>query len=163
MLNDWAFAQRGSGVFILSVRGDVIVLEFNEFLGRIADGRIQDEDVVLSRVFTDGRRCRVGSLHVFALVRSGQVRTDDLPRREAGGVLATGEQARALLRQLEAEISPGERKAHPEAEFLLRASTAPMGALESELLRAAEAIPSSTPPEELPRPAGFPQERPEPV
>ncbi|MCW3099221.1 MAG: hypothetical protein JWL77_4839 [Chthonomonadaceae bacterium] len=90
MQQDWAFAQQGHGVTVRTARGDVFVLEFNEFLGRIASGRIGPDDVVVSQVMTDGVHRRVGDLKLYAQVVSGQVRTDDLPRRVPGGVLATG-------------------------------------------------------------------------
>lgn len=90
MQQDWAFAQQGHGVTVQTVRGDVIVLEFNEFLGRMASGLIGPDDVVASQVMTDGVQRRVGDLKLYAQVVSGQVRTEDLPRRVPGGVLATG-------------------------------------------------------------------------
>lgn len=88
MLQDWAFAQKGEGVTVHSVRGDITVLEFNEFLGRIASGRIGPDDIAVSLVMTDGVPRRVGELKLYAQVVSGQVATESLPRREPGGVLA---------------------------------------------------------------------------
>jgi hypothetical protein len=88
MLQDWAFAQQGQGITVYSVRGDVTVLEFNEFLGRIASGQIGPDDVAVSQVMTDGVQRRVGDLKLYAQVVSGQVPTETLPRRVPGGVLA---------------------------------------------------------------------------
>jgi len=88
MLQDWAFAQKGQGITVHSLRGDVIVLEFNEFLGRIASGHVGPDDVIVSEVMTDGEPRRVGDLKLYAQVTSGQVQTENLPRRVAGGVLA---------------------------------------------------------------------------
>ena len=88
MLQDWAFAQKGQGITVYSQRGDIIVLEFNEFLGRIASGHIGPDDVIISQVMTDGAPRRVGDLKLYAQVISGQVQTENLPRRVAGGVLA---------------------------------------------------------------------------
>ena len=89
MQQDWAFAQKGQGLTVQTVRGDVTVLEFNEFLGRIASGLIGPDDVVVSQVMTDGAPRRVGDLKLYTQVISGRVRTEDLPRRVPGGVLAT--------------------------------------------------------------------------
>jgi len=88
MLQDWAFAQKGQGITVYSQRGDIIVLEFNEFLGRIASGHIGPDDVIISQVMTDGAPRRVGDLKLYAQVISGQIQTENLPRRVAGGVLA---------------------------------------------------------------------------
>jgi len=88
MLQDWAFAQKGQGITVYSQRGDIIVLEFNEFLGRIASGHIGPDDVIVSEVMTDGAPRRVGDLKLYAQVISGQVQTENLPRRVADGVLA---------------------------------------------------------------------------
>ena len=101
MLHDWAFAQKGQGLIVETARG-LIVLEFNEFLGRIASGQITADDVVISHVMTDGHRRRVGDLVLYSQVRSGFVRTEKLPRRVPGGVLATGLAAREHLRTVEA-------------------------------------------------------------
>ena len=90
MLQDWAFAQKGQGLTVVTVRGDVTVLEFNEFLGRIASGQIGPDDVVVSQVMTDGIRRRVGDLKLYSQVISGRFQTADLPRRVPGGVLAIG-------------------------------------------------------------------------
>ena len=90
MLQDWAFAQKGQGLTVVTVRGDVSVLEFNEFLGRIASGQIGPDDVVISQVMTDGIHRRVGDLKLYAQVISGRFQTADLPRRVPGGVLAIG-------------------------------------------------------------------------
>lgn len=89
MLQDWAFAKKGQGLTVVTVRGDVTVLEFNEFLGRIASGQIGPDDVVVSQVMTDGIRRRVGDLKLYVQVTSGRFQTADLPRRVPGGVLAT--------------------------------------------------------------------------
>ena len=88
MLQDWAFAQKGQGITVHSLRGNVIVLEFNEFLGRIASGHIGPDDVIVSEVMTDGEPRRVGDLKLYSQVISGHVQTANLPRRVAGGVLA---------------------------------------------------------------------------
>jgi len=117
---DWAFAQRGYGVFALQSEGQVVVLEYNEFLRRIASGAIGPDDSVFSRVYTDGWRRRVGDLRIFAMIRSGNVRTDDLPLRTPNGVLASGDTARALLDALETER--GGPAPNLEEQTLLRAS-----------------------------------------
>ncbi len=101
MLQDWAFAQKGQGLIVETARG-LIVLEFNEFLGRIASGQISADDVVISHVMTDGHRRRVGDLILYAQVRSGFVRTETMPRRVPGGVLATGLAAQQRLLTVEA-------------------------------------------------------------
>lgn len=90
MLQDWAFAQKGYGIIVQTVRGDVTVLEFNEFLGRIASGQIGPDDTIVSQVMTDGVRQRVGDLKLYVQVTSGRVQTESLPRRAPSGVLATG-------------------------------------------------------------------------
>lgn len=132
MKPDWALAKYGFGIIVLQANA-ITVLEFNEFLGRIAEGRIQANDVIVASVFTDGKRRRVGDLKIYAMVRSGELRTDDLPRRVPGGVLATGAAARALLHAIEAN-GPG------DAETLVRAAAAPLpAAVPLELLRAAAA------------------------
>ena len=87
MLQDWAFAQKGSGIVVQTLRGERMVLEFNEFLGRIASERIGPDDYILSEVMTDGEWRRVGDLILYAQVVSGQVQTENLPRRVPGGVL----------------------------------------------------------------------------
>src|SRR5262249_39359692 len=148
MFADWAFARHGCGVFVLQSEGQVTVFEFNEFLRRIAQGAIQAHDIVVGAVFTDGLRRRAGELHLFEMVRSGAVRTDDLPRRRAEGVLATGEAARALLRAVE-------KRPMRNADTLLRPALLPFGQPQ-EMLRAAAADLTSEPPEELPRPSGTP-------
>lgn len=143
---DWAFSKRGYGVIVLHADAAPIVLEFNELLRRIADGRVEAEDSVVARVFTDGKRRRAGDLRVFALVRSGAVRTDDLPRRAPEGVLAKGAAARALLRAIEGAPAA-------DAEALLRAAAAPLAAGPAlTLLRAAAEALTGDPPEELLRP-----------
>src|SRR5690242_2122373 len=102
MLFDRAFAPREYGVIVLQSNDEtVLALEFNEFLGRIASGAVQAEDIVVGRVFTDGRRKRVGALRLYAMIRSGAVPTEDLPRRAPGGVLAAGQAARTMLRAIE--------------------------------------------------------------
>ncbi|HZT43153.1 MAG TPA: hypothetical protein VFA07_13370 [Chthonomonadaceae bacterium] len=142
MKPDWALAKRGYGVIVLQASA-VTVLEFNEFLGRIAHGHIQANDVVVTSVFTDGKRRRVGDLKLYAMARSGELRTEDLPRRVPGGVLATGEAARALLRAIEARI-PG------DAETLMRTASAPQpAAVPLEMLRAAACALTADPPTEL--------------
>lgn len=98
MLQDWAFAQKGHGIIVQTARGDVTILEFNEFLGRIASGRIGPDDIVVSQVMTDGVRQRVGDLKLYTQVTSGKVQTESLPRRVPGGVLAAGPQAAAGFR-----------------------------------------------------------------
>ena len=100
MLHDWAFAQKGYGVIVQTARGDVTVLEFNEFLGRIASGQIGPEDIVVSQVMTDGIRRRVGDLKLYAQVTSGRVQTENLPRRVGDGVLATGQEAAEELQAI---------------------------------------------------------------
>jgi hypothetical protein len=156
MFADWAFARHGCGVIVLQPGDRVTVLEFNEFLRRIAEEAIQAEDFVVGPVFTDGFRRRAGELRLFEMVRSGAIRTDDLPRRMPGGVLATGEAARALLRAVE-------KQPYADADTLLRAAALPVG-LPQEMLRAAAAALTSEPPEELPRPSAMPgaPSRPEP-
>ncbi|HLV81559.1 MAG TPA: hypothetical protein VKT32_14830 [Chthonomonadaceae bacterium] len=142
MIPDWALAKHGYGVIVLQ-SDSITVLEFNEFLGRIADGRIEAQDVIVASVFTDGKRRLVGDLKVYAMARSGELRTDDLPRRVLGGVLATGEAARALLRAVEGS-DPG------DAETLMRAASAPLSAaVPLELLRAAASALAADPPTEL--------------
>ncbi len=107
MLQDWAFAQRGQGLIVQTVRGDIIVLEFNEFLGRIASGQIVAEDTVISHVMTDGQRRRVGDLRLYFQVRRGDIHTENLPRRVPGGVLAIGQEARERLLTVETgEVRP---------------------------------------------------------
>jgi hypothetical protein len=100
MLQDWAFAQKGEGVTVQTARGDVKVMEFNEFLGRIASGQIGPEDVVVSQVMTDGVRRRVGDLKLYGQVISGRFQTADLPRRVPGGVLAIGIENAPSLQQI---------------------------------------------------------------
>lgn len=104
MLQDWALAQKGQGITVQSVRGDVIVLEFNEFLGRIASGRISPDDIATSQVMTDGLPRRVGDLKLYAQVTSGQVQTAELPRREPGGVLAFSPSVSDPLQPLQSEL-----------------------------------------------------------
>jgi hypothetical protein len=144
---DWAFARRGSGIAV--IQGDeVIVLELNELLRRMASSAVGKNDVVVSSVMTNGRRIRVGDLKLFALVRTGALDTGKLPPRDNGGVLATGASALGRLRQIE-EALPNRRQ---ESEYLLRAArggATPRPA--SELLRAAisrrlrpEATPGTT-------------------
>lgn len=106
MLQDWAFAQKGYGIIVQTVRGDVTVLEFNEFLGRMASGQIGPDDVIVSQVMTDGARRRVGDLRLYTQVRSGQVQTESLPRRVPGGVLATGLDAAEELRPFQIAVDP---------------------------------------------------------
>jgi hypothetical protein len=106
MLQDWAFAQKGHGIVVQTARGEVTVLEFNEFLGRIASGQVGPDDIIVSQVMTDGVRRRVGDLRLYAQVRSGQVQTESLPRRVPGGVLATGLEAREQLPPLQSEALP---------------------------------------------------------
>lgn len=91
MLYDGLFARRGHGLIILKASAAPIVLEFNEFLKRIASGEIAAEDMVVASVFTDGERRRVGDLRVFEMVRSGLLKTETLPIRTPQGILATGE------------------------------------------------------------------------
>lgn len=98
---DWGFAGRRSGIVVLGDDGTVIVLEFNEFLRRIASRAIGEEDRIVSGVFTDGLRRRVGDLRLFGLIRSGTVETETLPPSMTGGVLARGAEALAILRQVE--------------------------------------------------------------
>ncbi|HZO91344.1 MAG TPA: hypothetical protein VFB38_23680 [Chthonomonadaceae bacterium] len=147
MLGDWAFAQRGYGLILIQADGTVIAVEFNEFLRRIASGAVQADDLVLSQVLTEGKRRRAGDLRLFAMVRSGQVRTEGLPLREPEGVLAVGAEARALIRALEGETTS-------DSETLLRAiaQAVPAG-LPGELLRAAAAALSGEPSDQLLRPA----------
>jgi hypothetical protein len=152
MQPDWAFAHYGNGVVVLHTNGTVIVLEFNEFLGRIASGVIGPEDWTVGRIFTDGQRRRVGDLRVYTLVRSGNVRTEDLPRRVPDGVLATGLAAREFLAALEGVPCAS---SDPNFETLLRAANAPLALhLARELLRA-PLTSSSMPPGELLRTAGI--------
>ncbi len=87
MLQDWAFAQKGQGITVQTAQGEVTVLEFNEFLGRIASGQVSPNDLITSRVMTDGEWRRVGDLKLYTQVISGQVQTENLPRREPDGVL----------------------------------------------------------------------------
>lgn len=151
MLYDWAFAQQGYGVYVISERGDVIVLEYNEFLGRIAEGRVLGSDTALSRVFTRGQCVQVDSLRVYAMVISGEVRTDDLPRRVPGGVLASGDIAKALLAHLEEQIHPRRALSDPQAAILLRPAAAPATEISPEqiLLRPVVSPPEETPPQEM--------------
>ncbi len=145
MLPDWAFAQRGSGVIVLQPDATVTVLEYYEFLGRIADGRVRAEDQLVSALLTDGRRRRVGDLRVYAMVRSGEVRTEDLPPRVPNGVLATGAAAKRLLRAIE---RPWESE--KESETLLRAVLGPVPAEPpGEMLRTVAASPSNLPADQL--------------
>jgi len=144
---DWALTQRRFGVIVLQPEGRVTVLEFNAFLGRIGSGEIAQNDVVVAQVLTNGVRRRAGDLNLFAMVRSGAVRTEDLPRHAPSGIIATGEAARRLLRAME-------KRPDPDAETLLRAlPTAPPVGLPQEMLRPAVGTPAAEPPEELPRPA----------
>jgi hypothetical protein len=146
MFHDWAFAQRGYGIVVLPTRGSLLVVEFNELLKRIASGAIQAEDRVISRVFTDGKRLRVGDLRVYGMVRSGEVPTADLPCRVPNGVLASGAKARALLRAIE---NGDDSEAAPN-DTLLRAVSPP---LPDEMLRAVKAALSPVSSEELLRPS----------
>ena len=143
---DWAFSKRGYGVIVLHADAAPIVLEFNELLRRIADGRVEAEDRIVARVFTDGKRRRVGDLRLFTLVRSGEVRTNDLPRRAPDGVLARGVAARALLQAIEGGPPA-------DVETLLRATVPPAatGLARNHLRAAAEAL-MGDPPDELLRP-----------
>ncbi len=154
-----------TGVFVLDERGEVVALEYNELLRRIASGIICADDIVVARILTDGRRRRAGDLRVFQPVRSGTIRADDLPRYFPQGVLAEGENARSLLQAMEGELQRG-RPVEPasasrkEACQLLRAAAPPVlsGAF---LLRVAAAPFSDTPPDQLPRPAAPPEAPPE--
>ncbi|MCS6776194.1 MAG: hypothetical protein RMJ43_01455 [Chloroherpetonaceae bacterium] len=101
METDWALARRGAGVFVLHADGRVTLLEFNAFLRWIAVGAIQDEDCVLSAVYTDGTRRRAADLRVYQMVRAGVVPAALLPLRSGNGVLAEGDRAVKLLRALE--------------------------------------------------------------
>lgn len=145
MFSDWAFAQRGYGVLVIQTDGTVILVEFNEFLRRIANQSVQAEDFVISAVFTDGKRRRVGDLRLFGMVLSGQVATEKLPIRSENGILAEGAQARAVLHSWEGTSDRN-------AETLLRPASAPE--IETaDLLRPVSSSASSIPPEQLPRPA----------
>jgi hypothetical protein len=106
---DWALAKRAEGVLVLPAQNDreaVVVLEFNEFLIRIARETIQADDSVVSPIFTEGRRRRVGDLRLYGMVRSGQVRTENMPLRYPDGLIAAGSAALALLPQYETDTSP---------------------------------------------------------
>lgn len=141
MYTDWALAKRGAGVFVLHTDGRVTLLEFNAFLQWIAAEAIQDDDLILSAVYTDGNKERAVDLRVYGMVRSGEVRTDDLPLHNPDGILAEGESARALLRATEA-------KPDPNAVTLLRPAS-----LESDpdalLLHPLQSASPDIPPEQL--------------
>lgn len=141
----WSGLSRNQGVIVVSENGGAVVLEFNEFLGRIADQRIGANDTVISHTLTDSKRRRAGDLRLFGMVRSGKVRTDDLPRRYPEGVLASGATAYTILRALE-------NRHDPDAEHLLRSVSHPVPVILShQMLRAATAC-LTDPPDELPRP-----------
>src|SRR5690349_15372686 len=97
-------AKHSSGIVVLAVGAAPVVLEFNEFLDRIARGLVRDEDIVVAGIFTGGKRRRAGDLRLFAMIRSGAVRTEDLPRRVPDGVLASGEAATAFLQAIDAGV-----------------------------------------------------------
>ena len=128
MLLNRVFDSPEGGVFVIRPDGTVILLEFNAFLQRVAGGEVQENDVVAAKVYTDGQRRRAGELRLFARVKSGAIRTDDLPLHTPQGVLAEGAQAQSLLNALETH-------SNPDFETLLRAA-APTAALSAEMLRA---------------------------
>jgi hypothetical protein len=148
MFEDWAFAQRGFGILVIQAENRVTLVEFNEFLRRIASGDVQADDHVLSTILTEGKKCRAGTLRLYEMVSSGQVQTDKLPLRSPNGILAEGEQARALLRAHE-----GTRDR--DAETLLRPASVSTH-LQDQLLHPPQPVLSLTPPEQLPRPASPP-------
>jgi hypothetical protein len=157
MQPDWAFAHLGYGVILIPAEGEVIVLEFNELLRRIANETALADDLVIGRVFTDGKRKRVGDLRIFELVRSGTVNLERLPASEVNGVLATGMRARNILRSLEGEPTLAD---DPDYETLLRAAQSPLAVQRAkELLRSA-APARLTPSDELLRSAS-PESSPE--
>jgi hypothetical protein len=130
MDEDWALARSGSGVLVRHAEdGSVVALEFNAFLRAIAAGTVREEDLVLSRVYTDGRIRRVGGLRMFLKVQSGEVQTGDLPIRTPGGVLLDGARAARIWRRL-----AGDRRRSQEAGELLRPAIDPVGQVEDELL-----------------------------
>ena len=117
-LVDWAFAQFGQGIVVMQAKRSPFVLEYNELLRWVAEGRIQAEDTVLSAILTNGKRQRAGDLRIFEAVRRGAIPTSDLPRRTSNGILAIGQLARDYLDLME-QSKGSERKE------LLRASDAP--------------------------------------
>ena len=128
MLLNRVFEAPEGGVFVIRPDGTVMLLEFNAFLQRVASGEVQENDVVAAKVYTDGQRRRAGDLRLFARVKSGAMRTDDLPLHTPQGILAEGAQAQSLLNALEA-------RSNPDFETLLRAA-APTAARSAEMLRA---------------------------
>ena len=141
MFTDWALAKRGSGVFVLHTDGRVTLLEFNAFLQWIAAEAIQDDDLILSAVYTDGNKERAVDLRVYGMVRAGEVRTDDLPLHTLDGVLAEGEHARVLLRSVEANPDPN-------ATTLLRPASLESDP-DAQLLHPLQSAASDLPPEQL--------------
>lgn len=145
MFSDWAFARNEFGVLVIQPNNVVTLVEFNEFLRRIASGDVQAEDEILSSFYTNGQRQRAGDLRIFGMVRSGEARTENMLPHTPTGILAEGEKARALLRAWE-----GVRDRN--AETLLRPASAPE--IETDdLLRAASSPDPVLPPEELLRAA----------
>lgn len=90
-LYDSLFARRGCGIIVLRTGETPLILEFNEFLKRIARNHIRPDDQVVSSVFTDGRLRLVGDLRVYEMVKSGMLETSDLPIRTPNGVITSDE------------------------------------------------------------------------
>lgn len=141
---EWA----SNGVYVRSPDGDLsksLVLEFNAFLKWIAEGRIDADSTVLSRVYTNGERKRAGDLKLFQRILSGEIHTETLLFGEEDGVTSRGRDAEVFRKSIEGESA--EEAESFDAKTLLRAASA-TGVLAGELLRAGHAV-SITSPSEL--------------
>lgn len=139
------------GIAVVEPSG-VIVLEFNEFLKRMACGVIRADTGIVGKILTGGYRKAASDLRLYSLVRSGQVATEDLPLRVTDGVLATGAEARAFLRAIERVRGPY-LDARSDFGTLLRAVLTPVSHLfPAEMLRPSHRRQEVERPEDLPRP-----------
>ena len=105
-MHDVFTSQRQIGIFVFSVdQSNVCMMEFNEFLRRIAAGAVRETDMIFSEMYTYGQRKKVSELRVFQLIRAGKLSTERLVLQSETGVLAEGVVARELLQLRENRLS----------------------------------------------------------